>query len=162
MQTVLDAVSVKGEWNMVWYDELAPVTMSAFDSLKSVKRRFGGDPPKCHVCGAQLHYPGVSYVSPVKHKPGCPGEMADEIMNREQRRRAQFSQGLTPTGPQLPPKMVRVETSLHHTDTHVVIAFNQKIGDLQLTPAQCDSFIEGIQTAKGLLVAHLAKATKNG
>ncbi len=82
-------------------------------------------------------------------------------MNREQRR-AQ-ARGLTPTGQQ-PPKMVRVETSLHHTDTHVVIAFSQKCQDIQLTPAQCDSFIEGIQTAKGLLVAHIAagKAKLNG
>lgn len=81
-------------------------------------------------------------------------------MNREQRRR-----GMQPTMPQHPApvqRTFRVETSLHHTDTHVVVAFNEKCENLSLTPDQVDSFVAGLQNAKALLLQHMTKAPING
>lgn len=82
-------------------------------------------------------------------------------MNREQRRR-----GMQPTIPQPTmhqvPRQFKVETSLHHTDTEVVVAFSEKCENLRMTPAQVDSFIEGLQGAKAALLAHMAKDRANG
>ena len=80
-------------------------------------------------------------------------------MNREQRRR-----GMQPTMPsqQMVQKDFKVETSLHHTDTQVIVQFSAKCENLKMTPDQVDSFCEGLQSAKAALIAHMAKAPKNG